>query len=340
MKKFMISLSLLFAMGVTGAFAQNTLTPEEQVKQAQKQLQEAQAALAKAQEEAKKAAEQAKIAQEQAQKAAKAAQEKAAQQQLKEIQEQTRAIQEQTKAAQQQAAEARRQAEEAQQQAQEADRQSQVIAPQAQPQAVDTQKEVHQGWTAPTTSTTTPQRKSTQQKQADYDPKSDPKYLAGAVTTDADGKIVFRRHINMPGKSKAELYQAIQDELTQLTTGEQEITGSRISLLNPTEGTVVASVKEWLTFQATFLSLDRSEVDYNLIVNCHDGSVDAEIRNIVFRYEQDRSTGFVSSAEDVISDKLALNKKGTKLSRGYGKFRKGMIDRKNQIFDEIQNLFK
>ena len=280
MKKIMISLSLLFAMGVTGAYAQSTLTPEEQVKQAQKQLQEAQAALAKAQEEAKKAQEQ--------------------------------------------AAEAQKQATEAQKQATE-----------AQQQAAETQ----QGWTVPTAPVTTP-RKTTQQKQAEYDPKSDPKYLAGAVTTDADGKVVFRRHIELPGKTKAELYQAIQEELTELTSGDQEITGSRISLLNPSEGTVVASVKEWIVFQSTFLSLDRTEVDYNLIVNCHDGSVDAEIRNIVFRYEQERPTGFVAPADDVISDQQALNKKGTKLSRGFGKFRRGMIDRKDQIFDEIQNLFK
>ena len=42
------------------------------------------------------------------------------------------------------------------------------------------------------------------------------------------------------------------------------------------------------------------------------------------------------SADDWISDSNALNKKGTKLYKGSGKFRRKTIDRKNNIFGRIE----
>jgi colicin import membrane protein len=45
--------------------------------------------------------------------------------------------------------------------------------------------------------------------------------------------------------------------------------------------------------------------------------------------------GLKVKAEEWITDQYALNKKGTKLSRISGKFRRKTIDRKDNIFERI-----
>lgn len=47
-----------------------------------------------------------------------------------------------------------------------------------------------------------------------------------------------------------------------------------------------------------------------------------------------------SQQKNVISDRYALNKKKNGLARIFGKFRKGTIDRKDQIFSDIKALVK
>ena len=46
------------------------------------------------------------------------------------------------------------------------------------------------------------------------------------------------------------------------------------------------------------------------------------------------------AAENVITDKIALTKKKNGLAKIFGKFRKGTINRKDQIFSEIAELVK
>mgnify|MGYP000886098372 FL=1 len=64
------------------------------------------------------------------------------------------------------------------------------------------------------------------------------------------------------------------------------------------------------------------------------------IERISYEYETGRPSGFKSTAEDIITDKEALNKKGNKLNRLTGKFRRKTIDRKDQLFDTIKVAFK
>ena len=45
-------------------------------------------------------------------------------------------------------------------------------------------------------------------------------------------------------------------------------------------------------------------------------------------------------AEDVITDKISLNKKKTRLANYYGKFRKKTIDRKDNLFQQIVSALK
>ena len=170
--------------------------------------------------------------------------------------------------------------------------------------------------------------------------KEDPKYLEGAVPTDKNGKIIFTLDKEIPGHSKKEVYDSLYQYLDQLTKGKDELKDSRIALVSTSRGIIAAVVKEWMTFKSSFLSLDRTKFLYTIIAQCSDNHLKVTISRISYVYEEGRAGGFNSPAEEIISDKYALTKKKNDLTKIYGKFRKETIDRKDEIFKQIVNLFQ
>lgn len=138
--------------------------------------------------------------------------------------------------------------------------------------------------------------------------------------------------------SQDDIYTKILEYLTDLTSDSNQLQGSRVALVNQEKSTIVATVREYLIFSNTFISIDRTEFYYTIIAKCKDNQLDLSISRISYNYDQGRATGFKEPAENVISDKYALNKKHTKLSRIYGKFRRKTIDRKDEIFKNIKDL--
>ena len=344
MKKIFISI-LLF-LPLTYGNAQSVLTPQQQLEQAQKQLEEAK----KAVEEAKKAAEEAKkrAAEEAAKKQAAAeAKKKAAEE-----------------AAKKQAAEAKAQAEKIQQQIKEAEAEAARLKAEAarlnaiangEATAMPTTKQTPatstatkntekpasktSGWVIPTAVKKKTEETKPATTAAGLKLKEDPKYLEGAVTTDENGKVVFEAEMEAPGKSAEQLYELLFDYMSGLTQDKEAIE-SRIALVNKDEHIIANLMDEWLVFNSSFISLDRTECKYNLIANISDGKVKMTINHINYTYEEGRQTGFKLPAEEVITDKVALTKKKNDLARIFGKFRKKTIDRKDQIFNEIVALIK
>ena len=344
MKKIFISI-LLF-LPLTYGNAQSVLTPQQQLEQAQKQLEEAK----KAVEEAKKAAEEAKkrAAEEAAKKqAAEEAKKKAAEE-----------------AAKKQAAEAKAQAEKIQQQIKEAEAEAARLKAEAarlnaiangEATAMPTTKQTPatstatkntekpasktSGWVIPTAVKKNTEETKPATTAAGLKLKEDPKYLEGAVTTDENGKVVFEAEMEAPGKSAEQLYELLFDYMSGLTQDKDAIE-SRIALVNKDEHIIANLMDEWLVFNSSFISLDRTECKYNLIANISDGKVKMTINHINYTYEEGRQTGFKLPAEEVITDKVALTKKKNDLARIFGKFRKKTIDRKDQIFNEIVALIK
>ncbi len=344
MKKIFISI-LLF-LPLTYGNAQSVLTPQQQLEQAQKQLEEAK----KAVEEAKKAAEEAKkrAAEEAAKKqAAEEAKKKAAEE-----------------AAKKQAAEAKAQAEKIQQQIKEAEAEAARLKAEAarlnaiangKATAMPTTKQTPatstatkntekpasktSGWVIPTAVKKKTEETKPATTAAGLKLKEDPKYLEGAVTTDENGKVVFEAEMEAPGKSAEQLYELLFDYMSGLTQDKDAIE-SRIALVNKDEHIIANLMDEWLVFNSSFISLDRTECKYNLIANISDGKVKMTINHINYTYEEGRQTGFKLPAEEVITDKVALTKKKNDLARIFGKFRKKTIDRKDQIFNEITALIK
>lgn len=335
MKKIFISI-LLF-LPLTYGNAQSVLTPQQQLEQAQKQLEEAK----KAVEEAKKAAEEAK----------KRAAEEAAKKQAAEE-------------AKKKAAEAKAQAEKIQQQIKEAEAEAARLKAEAarlnaiangEATAMPTTKQTPatstatkntekpasktSGWVIPTAVKKKTEETKPATTAAGLKLKEDPKYLEGAVTTDENGKVVFEAEMEAPGKSAEQLYELLFDYMSGLTQDKDAIE-SRIALVNKDEHIIANLMDEWLVFNSSFISLDRTECKYNLIANISDGKVKMTINHINYTYEEGRQTGFKLPAEEVITDKVALTKKKNDLARIFGKFRKKTIDRKDQIFNEITALIK
>lgn len=335
MKKIFISI-LLF-LPLTYGNAQSVLTPQQQLEQAQKQLEEAK----KAVEEAKKAAEEAKkrAAEEAAKKqAAEEAKKKAA-----EAKAQAEKIQQQIKEAEEEAV--RLKAEAARLNAIANGKATTVPTTKQTPATSTATKNTEKpasktsGWVIPTAVKKKTEETKPATTAAGIKLKEDPKYLEGAVTTDENGKVVFEAEMEAPGKSAEQLYELLFDYMSGLTQDKDAIE-SRIALVNKDEHIIANLMDEWLVFNSSFISLDRTECKYNLIANISDGKVKMTINHINYTYEEGRQTGFKLPAEEVITDKVALTKKKNDLARIFGKFRKKTIDRKDQIFNEITALIK
>ncbi len=192
-------------------------------------------------------------------------------------------------------------------------------------------------WEAPTVDSTQIKAEQAQKAKAEAQKKlENAKYLAGAVP-ETDGKVVFTLDRDVPGKTADQIYSAVFTALQALTQEQCEFPNSKISVVNKGEHTIAARYKEWLVFQSTFLSLDRTVFNYTIIAKATDGHIHCTLERISYQYEMDRgdSEGMSVKAEDWITDKYALNKKKTKLLKGSGKFRRKTIDRKDNIFGKL-----
>ena len=187
------------------------------------------------------------------------------------------------------------------------------------------------------------QNKSTQtkSKKESATTTEQAKYLEGAVPT-VDGKVVFDYELDLPGKSAQEIYDATYAAIEDLTKGENQFPESSIALVNKKEHIIAARFKEWLVFQSTFLSLDRTVFNYTLIAKCTDGKLNLTLSRISYAYEMNRGedSGVEATAEKWITDQYGLNKAKTKLSKMSGKFRRKTIDRKDEVFETIKQRLR
>lgn len=298
--------------------AQNVLTPEQQLEKAQKELEEAKKAL----EAAKAQAEAAKV--------------KAEAEKIKAEAEKTKAEAERLKA----------EAERMKQEAEKLKKNTENSVPAtklvpATKKENTTETSEGAGWVVPTM-TEEVEEKKVEKTAEGVVLKEDPKYLAGAIQLNADGKVEFVLDTQANGKSADEIYNIVFQYMSKLIKNEQNI-NSRIALVNrnnKNEQIIACIMDEWFVFNQSFISLDRTETKYQLVATISDNHLHLSMTRIVFNYEEGRSTGFKEPAENVITDKYALTKKKNDLAKIYGKFRRGTIDRKDQIFNNLTKLVR
>ncbi len=316
MKKIFISILMLIP--ALTMQAQNVLTPEQQLEKAQKELEEAKKAL----EAAKAQAEAAKV--------------KAEAEKVKAEAEKTKAEAERLKA----------EAERMKQEAEKLKKNTENSVPAtklvpATKKENTTETSEGAGWVVPTV-TEEVEEKKVEKTAEGVVLKEDPKYLAGAIQLNADGKVEFVLDTQANGKSADEIYNIVFQYMSKLIKNEQNI-NSRIALVNrnnKNEQIIACIMDEWFVFNQSFISLDRSETKYQLVATISDNHLHLSMTRIVFNYEEGRSTGFKEPAENVITDKYALTKKKNDLAKIYGKFRRGTIDRKDQIFNDLTKLVR
>lgn len=298
--------------------AQNVLTPEQQLEKAQKELEEAKKVL----EAAKAQAEAAKV--------------KAEAEKVKAEAEKTKAEAERLKA----------EAERMKQEAEKLKKNTENSVPAtklvpATKKENTTETSEGAGWVVPTM-TEEVEEKKVEKTAEGVVLKEDPKYLAGAIQLNAEGKVEFVLDTQASGKSADEIYNIVFQYMSKLIKNEQNI-NSRIALVNrnnKNEQIIACIMDEWFVFNQSFISLDRSETKYQLVATISDNHLHLSMTRIVFNYEEGRSTGFKEPAENVITDKYALTKKKNDLAKIYGKFRRGTIDRKDQIFNDLTKLVR
>ncbi len=179
---------------------------------------------------------------------------------------------------------------------------------------------------------------ATVKKEAKAMVNPDQKYLAGAVP-EVDGKVVWTTTLQAPGKTAQQVYDLIGRQLSAMTKEENQFEQSRILLADTTTHQIVANFQEWLVFKSTALVLDRTRLMYQIVADCKDGSADITMRRIYYLYDEERQPQSYT-AEEWITDKQGLNKKQNKLARVSGKFRRKTIDRKDNIFETLNNILK
>lgn len=158
---------------------------------------------------------------------------------------------------------------------------------------------------------------------------NDSKYLAGAVPV-VDGKVVFSRTFNLAGAQQDAIYDRMLDWATQRM--KQNGNNSRVVYTDKEKGSIAAIGEEYIVFKSSALSLDRTIVNYQLTVDAQPDKCLVEIEKIRYAYQDNERY----SAEEWITDEVALNKAKTKLNRGIAKFRTKTVDFAEDIFDSAE----
>ena len=177
-----------------------------------------------------------------------------------------------------------------------------------------------------------------QETAAEQKINPDAKYLRGAVP-EVDGKVVFSKHIDVPGKNAADIYAIVKGYMEKMVREKNQLENTKIITADDATHTISAFYEEWLVFKKTAIVLDRTRLYYALEAECKDGSADITISHIRYLYEEERNPQRLT-AEEWITDKEAINKKNTKLYPGSGKFRRKTIDRKDFLFNKFESLLK
>ena len=166
----------------------------------------------------------------------------------------------------------------------------------------------------------------------------DPKYLLGAVP-EVDGVVTFQKNFSVTDKSEQQIYDILLAYVkNSLVAGAIQFPKSEYTRIISEEkenGTVVARVDEYMTFHKAFYEIDQTRFRYLLSASVKGQKVSLVLTQISYYYNEDMDgkNGVYYKAEEWITDKEAVNKKGTKLYPRSGKFRRMTVDRTQEIFE-------
>lgn len=168
-------------------------------------------------------------------------------------------------------------------------------------------------------------------------PENDIRYMAGAVP-EVNGKVVLTRTVEVPaGLTQQEVMNRVDAWLVRCTKDERMHYNQRLPKAADNE--LQHSYSMELTFSKSFLAHDFAELAYVLAVRYEGGQLIMEMSHINYKYNENNKLNKYT-AEEMIVDKYALNKKKTKLIFGFKKFRMKTIDLLDELQISLQNEFK
>lgn len=165
----------------------------------------------------------------------------------------------------------------------------------------------------------------------------DAKYLVDGAVPVVDGVVCWQTTINAPGKTAKQIYDILYKQMDKMVNEPNQIANSAIVQDDKEKYELGATFHEWLVFKNSTLSLDRTQLNFQLMVKYADGKADVKISHITYDYDLERKPVHYK-AEEWITDKYAVNKKHTKLYPISAKFRRKTIDRKDFIFSKFNSL--
>ena len=165
--------------------------------------------------------------------------------------------------------------------------------------------------------------------------QTDEKYLTGAVPL-IDGKVEFSTELQVPAMSQQQIYETLL-EWANVKFQPNDKFNARVLYTNPNDGSIAIGGEEYLVFSSSALSLDRTRIYYLLSVKCSSGKCNIEMNRIRYWYNEARDGGEKFTAEEWITDDMALNKSKTKLAPVCGKFRRETVDLKDEMFAEMRS---
>ena len=165
----------------------------------------------------------------------------------------------------------------------------------------------------------------------------DAKYLVDGAVPVVDGVVYWQTTINAPGKTAKQIYDILYKQMDKMVNEPNQIANSAIVQDDKEKYELGAIFHEWLVFKNSTLSLDRTQLNFQLMVKYADGKADVKISHITYDYDLERKPVHYK-AEEWITDKYAVNKKHTKLYPISAKFRRKTTDRKDFIFSKFNSL--
>ena len=167
-------------------------------------------------------------------------------------------------------------------------------------------------------------------------PETDMKYMEGAVP-EVNGEVILTRTIDLPeGLSQQEAVSRADAWLTRITKDERMLYNQRLP--QDQSNVLMHSYSMELTFSKSFISHDFTQMSFVLVVTVEGRKARLDMRHIVYKYrENDKDNRYM--AEEMITDKYALNKKHTKLVFGYKKFRMKTIDLMDELAVSLRSVY-
>ena len=167
--------------------------------------------------------------------------------------------------------------------------------------------------------------------------ETDIRYMAGAVP-EVNGKVVLTRTVEVPaGLTQQEVMNRVDTWLVRCTKDERMHYNQRLPQTADNE--LQHSYSMELTFSKSFLAHDFAELAYVLAVRYEGSQLIMEMSHINYKYNENNKLNKYT-AEEMIVDKYAMNKKKTKLIFGFKKFRMKTIDLLDELQVSLQNEFK